>query len=509
MKKTLANWVYNHATALIAAAVAAAFIYFFTRHSGIGISPDSVVYQSTATNIKTHFSFTDFNGLPTVDFPLGYPCFLAIGMLVSGLSVLSFIPVLNVLLLSAVILLTSIILNGFTQTSSVYKTAVLSVLACSPFLLEVYSMLWSETLFVFWVLLFMVALHKYQETATYKNLFIAAIIAALAFVTRYAGITVLATGAFFIVMDGRLALVKKTKHLLLFAITGSSLVVINLLRNHFAAGHSTGVREKAIRTVWDNLNQIGGTLGEWLPFIRGQAGIQVLVLGSLLILSSYRLISATRRQEQFHRYETIINAYFLVYAGFMVVISSISRFEDLTSRLLSPMYIPMLLVGSNWMVGVIRQSGKLKKWATIISGLVLFAGFHYNHYHLNAEAWEGIKDAGIPGYTEDSWVQSPTIAYLKKNKTTLSGTVFANANDAVYFLNGIHAGALPHKDIPSEINAFLQKPAFWLIWLQEGENPDLVSLDFIKQHKRLLSEKILEDGALYYFADSTAEPAQR
>jgi hypothetical protein len=55
-------FISKHWDALIASIVASAFIYFFTRHSGIGISPDSVNYESAATNIRDHFSFTDFNG---------------------------------------------------------------------------------------------------------------------------------------------------------------------------------------------------------------------------------------------------------------------------------------------------------------------------------------------------------------------------------------------------------------------------------------------------------------
>ena len=131
---------------------------------------------------------------------------------------------------------------------------------------------------------------------------------------------------------------------------------------------------------------------------------------------------------------------------------------------------------------------------------MITAGFHYHHYQLNAEAWEGIKDAGIPGYTEDSWTQSLAVAHIKKNKARYTSPLFANANDAVYFLTGIHAAALPHKELQQEIDTFLKNHSFYLIWFRDGENPDLISLEFIKQHKMLVSVEELEGGAVYYFS---------
>ncbi|MEO7529761.1 MAG: hypothetical protein ABIS69_00070, partial [Sediminibacterium sp.] len=143
MKKVFSIPISKHWDAVVASLVASAFIYFYTRHSGIGISPDSVNYESTATNIRDHFSFTCFNGLPLVDFPLGYPCFLAFGSWITGLTVLQVTPVLNCLLFSAVIVLTSCIINRLQKKSTLYKICLLALLASSPFLLEIYSMLWS------------------------------------------------------------------------------------------------------------------------------------------------------------------------------------------------------------------------------------------------------------------------------------------------------------------------------------------------------------------------------
>ena len=504
MKPALIIFISKHWDALLASITIGVFLYFFTRHSGIGISPDSVVYESTATNIRHHFSFTDFNGLPLVDFPLGYPSFLAFTMLLTGLPVLSIAPFINCLLFSGSLLLTSIIISGHQKRSSIYKICFLAALACSPCLLEVYSMLWSETLFIFLILLFIVALRNYQVSHSCSRLLLAALVATLAFVTRYAGIGLFFTGGTLLFFDGDLSVSKKIKHLLLFGCMGSSFAVINLVRNRLVSGNITGVREKAIHSVGQNLHQIGTVLSDWLPFMKGHETMAT-VLFILILLSGigkfcYRIL----QQQYFYSYETITTCFFVVYALFIITIASISRFEDLSSRLLSPVYIPLLLVGSSWIVPVLQQSLHHKKNIVLIALILFYAGFHYNQYQLNAEAWEGIKDAGIPGYAEDSWTQSPAIAFIKKNKNHFVQPVYADANDAVYFLTGIHALPLPHKEIPKEISVFLQQPAFHLIWLTDGENADLVGLDFIKQYKKQVSVQQLDSGRIYFFSDSAS-----
>ena len=139
----------------------------------------------------------------------------------------------------------------------------------------------------------------------------------------------------------------------------------------------------------------------------------------------------------------------------------------------------------------------------LLGSLFFYTGFLYHHYSLNAGAWEGIKDAGIPGYTEDSWTESPAISFIKKNKPLFTYPVYSNANDAVYFLTGLHVLPLPHKEITSEINTFLQPVSFYVIWFTDGDNPDLVSFDFIKQHKKLVSTQVFTDGNIYFFSGST------
>ncbi len=502
MKLFINTLLSKHWDALLASFTAGCFLYYFTRHSGIGISPDSVSYLSTAEHILRNFSFTDFRDMPLVIFPIGYPLFLAKIGFFTGLSPEAFLPWVNALLLIGVLFMTSFLIQDYLPKARIYKAAILAILACSPGLLEVYSMAWSETVFLFLSLLFITCIRFYQFNRNTGRLLLVALVAAVAFLIRYAGICMVITGIAILLFDEAIQTLPKARQILLFTLIACTPVSLNLIRNHLLAGESTGVREKALRSVMNNLQQSAAVLGDWLPFLKGHATLSVCLLLAIVTLGMAVFIYGILQQQYYHSSKTILGCFLVVYFGFLISIASISRFEDISNRLLSPVYIPLLLIGSSWLPAFYRRSWGFKKILITAGSMLLFGGFLYNHYQQNAAAWEGIKDAGIPGYTEDSWTQSVTIRYINQNKTLFGDTVYSDAEDAVYYLTGLKALPLPHKEIEKEKTTFLQTHQFYLFWLSDGENQDLVGLPFIQQHKQMVSEQIFPDGKLYYFRDS-------
>lgn len=501
--KLLINTLFSkHWDALLASFTVCFFLYYFTRHSGIGISPDSVSYLSTAKHILRNFSFTDFRDMPLVIFPIGYPLFLAKIGFITGLSPETYLPWANTLLFSGVLFMTSFLIQDYLPKARIYKAAILAILSCSPGLLEVYSMAWSETVFIFLSLLFLTSIRYYQCNRNTGRLLMVALVAAVAFLTRYAGICLVITGIAILLFDEANQPLSKARHILLFTLIACTPVSLNLLRNHLLAGESTGIREKALRSLMDNLQQSAAVLGDWLPFLKGHPTLSVCVLIAIVTLGMAIFIYGILQQQYFHSAKTILGCFLLVYFGFMIGIASISRFEDISNRLLSPVYIPLLLIGSSWLPAFYRRSWGFKKMLITAGSMLVFGGFLYNHYQQNAASWEGIKDAGIPGYAEDSWTQSATIRYINQHKTLFGDTIYSDAEDAVYYLTGLKALPLPHKEIEQEKTAFLHTPQFYLFWLSDGENQDLVGLPFIQQHKQTLSEKIFPDGKIYFFRDS-------
>src|SRR5579871_6826358 len=87
---------------IIAAIAGFIIIYAFTRHSGVGVSPDSVVYLSTARYFHENRLFNDFDNKPLVIFPLLYSIFLSIVMFVTNHEPLALAPILNPILFALV-----------------------------------------------------------------------------------------------------------------------------------------------------------------------------------------------------------------------------------------------------------------------------------------------------------------------------------------------------------------------------------------------------------------------
>ncbi len=498
-RRPLVRFFAQHWDAILASVLASVFLSFLTRHSGVGISPDSVQYITVAENIRWHSRIADFSGGAMVQFPAGYPIFLSICMLFTGMGVLQFAPVLNCFLFSGVLLLVSIIISRYDKPSRCYKLLFLFALVTSRCMLQVYSMLWSETLFIFLTLLFIVQLRSYLITYKPGTLLTLSLTVAVAFVIRYAGITLLAVGSLVLLTDGARSIRQKIKQLLLFNGIGISLVAINLIRNSRATGSLTGVRQEAERGLAANLADIGSTLSDWLPFLNGHLQTGMILFIVLVLVAAASLCYRILQQQFFRSCETIVSAFFLVYALFIVAVSTVSRFEQLNSRLLSPMYIPLLLVGSSWIPAMLQQWFYPKKVLFIVAVIAVYGGFQFHQYRQNAAAWEGIRDSGIPGYTEDDWTHSETIQFISHHRQDLGKVIFANANDAIYFLTRLHTQALPHKDIQKEVDKFLAYPSFAVIMFTDGDNPDLVNIEMISRHRQLLRKLQFSDGAIYYF----------
>lgn len=381
---------------LVAAIAGFLLIFVWTRHSGIGVSPDSIVYISTAANIRHHGVINDFTGMPMMDFPAGYPVFLSLIMLVTGLEPMQFAPVLNGLMFAGLIFLSGWIMERFSYPTRWYKWAMLSIIVLSPCLLEIYSMLWSETLFLILTLVFFLAARRYHLTHDWKGVLMMGAVAAVAGVVRYAGISLILLGGFLMITDLRTSWKKKLSHMLAFGMIGVSLMILNVYRNRLVTGTLTGYREKAVTGLGQNLQHLGNVFCDWLPFFddpyKYPALVGVVCLLVCVAAWLYRLI----RQHDEYSYDQIATAHFIVYALFMLIVASISRFQTLDSRLLSPLFISWLWGSSSWILPQLRRAGKKVRTGLAVLGLGAVSCMLYGQLVLYKFNWEGIKYAGIP-----------------------------------------------------------------------------------------------------------------
>ncbi|MDP4129345.1 MAG: hypothetical protein Q8939_04220 [Bacteroidota bacterium] len=495
---------------LIAAVIGFLIIQTFSRHSGIGVSPDSVTYISAARHLLEGHGFRAFDDFPVVDFPAGYPFFLAGVSFFTRLDPLQYGALLNGFLFGTLIYLCGTVMNGFYHTSKWYKRVMLCCLILSPALLEVYSMLWSETLFLLLMMLFTIAIKKYLEKPGTKWLLISAALVSLACVTRYAAIVLVGIGLFLIFFEGRPSFGRRIRHCLYFGMVSVLLLLVNLIRNETITHLATGARQKSNHSLMPNIQYFGDVLSDWLLIDR-KPGVSIFITGIALAIFILAMLWCYFRRKTERRYEYILAATGLFYCLFMLISASLSRYEQFTSRLLSPMYIPLLWSTSFWIPSFV--SGKVKPVKLLYTGLALAVAAFFLNIELSEayETYDGVKDAGIPGYFEDPFPQSEIVQFLEQYKPEFKPgyRIYSNAGDAVYLFTGLPARLLPQWVFPDEIRKYYQEKNNYLVWFNDVDNPDMLNEQTVIRNKGMILIKKLQDGAVFVTPDSVFSSNKR
>lgn len=484
-------------------------ILLYTRHSGPGVSPDSIVYLSVSRNLNAYGALMDYNFKPLVDFPVFYPFFLSIAGFLTRTDILIIGPFLNALLFAGVILITGQLINSFKYTNRLYKIIILCSVAISPALFDVYSMLWSETLFIFLSLLFFLFYRVYLEKRTMASLLSCACIAGIACITRYAGITVIATGLMLLFFDRSPDWKKKMTHL--FAFGGLSLLplLVNVLHNRLATGLMTGPRESGITPLHDNIYYYGTVVCQWL----GLSSAPALIVSGIVIFIFIAAVVVFVIQAWHHKAytgaESCFTAFFIVYTVFIIGISTLSHFEQINNRLLSPLYIPLVIVLTAWVPRVFSADSnngtaagtkitEFKKAVLVIS-LLIICRFEYTQLKKFSEMYTEANTYGIAGYTDDSWKKSALSRFLRTHSAAFKEDykLYSNAHEAAYFNGHVRAESLPHLIDKKDIGSFFREKGHYLIWFDAIEDDELLSLQTIRKYAEVTKTNDFTDGSIY------------
>ncbi len=156
------------------------------------------------------------------------------------------------------------------------------------------------------------------------------------------------------------------------------------------------------------------------------------------------------------------------------------------------------------MIMLYRDSVSQKKrlWVTVIT-LFVFGCFQINQLKDDFENYDGIKDAGVPGYTEDPWNKdSEIVNFIRRNyKSFQSGyTLYSNSDEAIYFYTGLRCTMLPHSLSAQEKKNFFDEKNCYLIWFDDTNNTELISKDEALQHKNMGILYQFSNGAIYVTA---------
>ena len=135
-----------------------------------------------------------------------------------------------------------------------------------------------------------------------------------------------------------------------------------------------------------------------------------------------------------------------------------------------------------------------------LSALCFSAWFLNGELRADYEYYDGVKDAGVPGYREDPFVQSEIVRFVMQNKSGFDNKfpIYSNAGEAVYFITGLPAHQLPYSAFPKRVQRYYQGKNSYLVWFNDLENPEMPLLDSIRANKKLILLKQVPDGAVYF-----------
>ncbi len=419
-----------------------------TSAYGAGIDVDSVSYISIASNLLAGHGFQDFLGNALLPWPPLFPLLLAAVGHLAGIEPHDASRLVNAAAFGLTILAAGLWLRRTVGSRLLAAGATLAV-ATSPYLDHFASTALTEALFVLLSLLALMHLDSFlNRRPTRTSLALAAACSALAATTRYAGVTVVATGALLLLLQPRQRLVARAGRSAAFA--GASLLPLAAvaMRNRLLFGHwdKPSGNPDLGQSVFESLGQVavlvrsavvpaGGP--EWLaPLLWASAVLLVAVCGAVCVASAGRRSS---RRAWNASPLTVLGVFCSVYTIFIVVAVSSGRAWDaadgdgpgMSWHFLIPLYVPLLIAAA---VGVDRWIGLAaagwRTWVkTSVAGVVLAGGAGSlalgtrTSIARTAQAME----SGYHGklFNTAYWDESETIQYLRENPVDAS--VHANS----------------------------------------------------------------------------------
>ena len=489
--------------AFIGAILGFAIILLFTYQSGIGVSRDSIAYISAANSFVEGRGFVEYDNVPLALFPIGYPIILGIIKFITHTPIIVFGAYFNALLFATIVFLLGCIIKQLVYPNRIITITLISVLVFAVPLQEAFYMLWSESVFILLQVLLIISLTQYFQKQAKYYYYLSVFIAAYAAITRFAGITFIAIPAIFMLLNTSYTLWNRFKKSIISVLLGIIPLVLNLVRNYYSTTEVAGNRQKGIYTLYQNISFSGKVFSEWF-YNTALTTTTTFAIGLivLLLMVGYAILIVYKiwKNSSEVTYYKVAAVYGAIYYLFMLTTATLSRFETLNNRLLSPLFIPLLLllihIGERLINSTLFSSLQRTK-AIIIT--MIFAILLSKEVIASWDLYQEVQEGGIGGYTEDSWRQSETIGYIKEHlkQYTDSIPVYSNSAHSLYLYSGAYFNLLPEKTHDKKIAMMYNLPQFYIIWFNEEGNDDILPLTIIQQHRKPKLIQHFGDGDVY------------
>ncbi len=427
---------------------------------GVGVSPDSTLYVDAARSVLQGHGFTAhiFDGAggaqPLTYHPPLFPALLALFGLV-GFEPLASARWLNMLCFAANIGLVGWTIRSVTTSSRWMSLGGAFLMMANVDMVEIHSMAWTEPLFMFLSLAGVACLARYLEEGHRCYLMMAAGITALAWLDRYPGIVLVATGVVGLLSGLRPPKRRALQDASIFTAIAALPMIGWLARNAYVTGSATG-RSFVVHplSAAEIVSGIGGVLQWIIPpvpagtpeYLRGAVALIVLgIVTSIRLMQRWPWQDAVLVRPTGHPTLPYLLILFIgMYITFLLV--SISFFDAntvLNQRMLSPIF-PAGVIVATWALSRLVAGAKQRRraaalvlalWSIVIA---MYLGRSISWVHT-------IRPTGL-GYTSRAWQGSTVVGYI--NSLPQDIVIFSNVPDAVYYLTGRTTLPLPRRINP-------------------------------------------------------------
>ena len=431
-------------------AVGAVWVVLYSTPQGLGLSDDSIAYIAGARSILAGDGYREAwlaSNQPVTHFPPGFSAILAfIGL--SGLDPLRGARFANSLLFGANTFLLGII--GWRMTKSQVAGGALALLfAVNASLFNVHAVAMSEPLYIFFSLAAFLTFSEYFNSSKKLWLITTGILTSFAYLTRYAGLALLATFLVALILFQESWQKKLTSAGVFLAGTLPFLLGWSL-RNKLVADNATNrtliyhpLTAENINTGIFNFSEFFIPVESWRRALINVPNFFTTLL-SLIILALLAWVLYAGLKKFFYpkteQPEILSFTSGLYIFGYLAsIISSMMLFDASTKfklRILSPVYVALLVLLVFFGYWLWQRRAILRRGFVFISAFFIFALSIYDTAGIAAKLHKGGQ-----GYASFQWYDSQAMDFL--GKLPAETRIYTNQPGPVYLYTGRPSYVLP------------------------------------------------------------------
>lgn len=435
-------------------------IIIYATPLGLGLREDSFSYITAAESFASTTGLgrwaADGTFRPLTHFPPLLPLILA-GFRVLDLEILPTFRIINAGLFGLLIVTAGFTARELTE-SKFFSLLTAVIVITSRVLIEVYAWAHSEPLYLSLSLLGLLCFAKYLRTPSRNYLLLGSSFAiGLAFLTRFAGVSLIISCGIVLVFMNNLELKFRLKKLLAFLLFSVLPVLFFIGRNVIYYGSmadrptptfhppASAIWRKGAETLlgWAIPYRLFKHFSDRLIYISTTTLLFLFCLVCLLLLTQGLRRCRDADRPGFAPF-LILSGHLLSYAlVILLTVFFIDRLTPLNDRLLSPIYlIGLLLIVKSAQTWWENNPSKPFKIAALAVALLVIA----IHGYRGVQEVRTIHREGL-GLATRQWATSPTLRHIRGLPTV---PIFTNDIPAIYFYTQRNAAFIPIRINPAD-----------------------------------------------------------